>query len=772
MDFLLPALLGLLVFAFTIPISILKPHNVQWLNKGDAAIHLIGLHYFFQEPWLLPPGKMTYYGDGLATSIVYSDSVPLIAIPAKWMVRTFGITQIIQPFGIFIALGFVLQGVFGFRILRYLTKDRWISLLGVSLILLSPPLFLRLPGHLALGAQWLIFWALSLFIQPAELTWKRNLVWLSLLGIALGIHFYLFVMCGAIYGATLLLGLWKHQLSWRRIARYVVTLGLFVAATGWFFGYFVPADAQGAGYGYHKFNLLSFFNPMENWSRLFPGFAWAVRGESDGFAWFGIGIILVAIIGSMAAPFSAECERAMESWKSPILIATLIGLLAAALTPYVNLGSLSQTSSLMCVACGFVMLFAWALRGQSFHGHLIWQRLFASPLVGLLSVMIGATLVAISILPWVPLHLREIMRASGRMAWPVYYWFACWAISLVAVRFTKVVACVILGICIALQAFDMAPKINQKRKDEFLTGTLTKQACSLPSKKMTNALWMQGETKKRLWIVTRDRIPEEVDRLGLLAIRKGMKINCPGVARWSQTAMDKRAKEISDILDSGNIPEDVVYYVYPNARAHAKMAIENSPANVEFVEEGGFTILTKAAKPSEELAQSNRTRWELATPCLSIQPGQTLSFTKENEATLLPSAFSGFSDLSADGVWTDQPEACMTLKVSASQADLQLAATVCPFLNPRTSPGQLVKIYANGVAVGEWSFTTDGETKREVSIPKQLISVNSLVFLKFEIPHAVSPKKLRLSSDTRKLGLRFIRIESIPDAPTSAAPKN
>lgn len=382
--------------------------------------------------------------------------------------------------------------------------------------------------------------------------------------------------------------------------------------------------------------------------------------------------------------------------------------------------------------------------------------------MGLLSVMTGAALVAALILPWEPAFLCDILRASGRMAWPVFYWFACWSIALVAVRFTRPLACGVLGLCIALQAFDLAPKLNQKHRDDLGPGELTKLSCALPSQKMTDALWDLGNSKKHLWIITRDYVPKEADRLGLLAIQKGMKINCPYVARSYGKITKQRNKEMTDLLDAGNIPEDVVYYVYPNARMHATLAVERAAAQVEFIEEGGFTLLTRAKQPSEELAQSNRLRWSLATPSLAIAPGQPISFAAGGEASACPGALSGFSDFLADGVSTYLPDASIILKVPASPTDLRLMTTVQAALNPKTNPGQSVKIYANDAPVGKWSFTSSEPMQREIVIPRRLIPKNSLVFLRFEIAQAVSPKTLGINADPRELGVHFVRMESAP----------
>lgn len=760
-DGILPAIIGFLVFAFSLNLHILNPRNVQWLSSGDEAQHFIGLQFYIQDPWRFPPANMTGYGDGVPTSVVYTDSIPIVAIPLKWFVRTFGITEMVQPFGIFIAVCFVLQGVFAFKLLHFLTKNRGISLLGTILLLISPPLFFRLPGHLSLGAHWLILWAFYLFLKPEALTWKRNAVWIALFGIAAGIHFYLLVMCVAPYGAKLVLEVWKRRLGWKTLAVYTATLFVCIAIFGWFFGYFVGADSRGGGYGIYKFNLLSFFNPIEGWSRAIPGFRMATPEEYEGFAWFGLGILFVSFAASLRgalATLPPQHKGPLEKWTSPILVGILVGLLTIALTPHVNLGALSETRSLIFAACGVIVIIAYATANR-LHSSTLWYRFFKIPLVGLFAIMALAAIIAFAILRWVPIGLLEITRSSGRLAWPVYYWFAIWVVSIVSLNFSKALAAVILSLCIAIQAVDIAPAIQRRRIERFTqSGPLTLESCRLHSQKITNALWDMRHSKRRLWIITEQFSPEEWDRLGMIAAQGGMKINRPYLARWSESGTRKREQRILDILHSGLIPDDVVYYIYPDARNHASIAMERFPSGIEFSEENGYILMSKAQNTSAMLAEKNLSRWRLSTPYLALEEGRPISFKSGGEASLVPGAISGFSGFGEDGVWTDGPLGIVNLKVPSSQMDASLVIKLGAFLNRGPKPGQTTKIFANGCAVGEWKFTTGDVIERELVIPKWCLSSDSIVTLRFEIENPASPKSFGLGSDPRKLGLCFYQI--------------
>ena len=81
----------------------------------------------------------------LGSSIVFSDSIPLLALALKpfsaWLPASF------QYFGAWIAACFVLQAWFGWKLLRLFVSDRWLALLGVAFFAISPVFAARLWGH-------------------------------------------------------------------------------------------------------------------------------------------------------------------------------------------------------------------------------------------------------------------------------------------------------------------------------------------------------------------------------------------------------------------------------------------------------------------------------------------------------------------------------------------------------------------------------------------------------------------------------------------------
>lgn len=78
------AVIGALAFFLLTGGSILIPTNTQWLMGGDPASHWMGWQFFRYTPWLQwPIGANANYGMEIGSSVVFSDSVPIVAFLLK-----------------------------------------------------------------------------------------------------------------------------------------------------------------------------------------------------------------------------------------------------------------------------------------------------------------------------------------------------------------------------------------------------------------------------------------------------------------------------------------------------------------------------------------------------------------------------------------------------------------------------------------------------------------------------------------------------------------
>ena len=133
---LLGALLGIVVFLFIHKLYILDPTFIAWTMKGDAGQHFLGWHFFRGESWHWPLGFIQNFQYPQGTSIVYTDSIPLIALPLKLL--AFALPKYFQYHGLWLLLCYALQGVFACLLLRRITSNSVLLGLGSLLFLLSP----------------------------------------------------------------------------------------------------------------------------------------------------------------------------------------------------------------------------------------------------------------------------------------------------------------------------------------------------------------------------------------------------------------------------------------------------------------------------------------------------------------------------------------------------------------------------------------------------------------------------------------------------------
>ncbi len=91
----------------------LNVFNTKWLFSGDdRSAHQIGWYFFKNDFWRFPLGVNPNYGLDIGNSIVYSDSIPLLALLFKSL--NFILPSQFQYFSIWFILCFFLQGILSY----------------------------------------------------------------------------------------------------------------------------------------------------------------------------------------------------------------------------------------------------------------------------------------------------------------------------------------------------------------------------------------------------------------------------------------------------------------------------------------------------------------------------------------------------------------------------------------------------------------------------------------------------------------------------------
>ncbi|XOZ33091.1 DUF6311 domain-containing protein [Halomonadaceae bacterium KBTZ08] len=283
--------IGLVGFLLILGPRVLDPGNIAWLGTGDPAQHYLGWLFYRQSGWALPLGLNPAYGLELASGIVFSDSIPMLALLFKTVSAV--LPEVFQYFGIWLLGCFLLQGYFSYKLVRLVSTSTTVNLLGVILFVFAPPMLFRVAGHNSLVAHFLLLASLYLVLRPSNT--YRTVSWLLLLCVASLVHPYLFVMVGALW----VIDVAERTRNGEKGARQAVTeLSWLVALLGlvvWQAGYFSVGGGAGHGaFGYYRMHPLSIIDPS-GWSHALNDIPEA-DGTYEGFNYLGAGVLLLAVV--------------------------------------------------------------------------------------------------------------------------------------------------------------------------------------------------------------------------------------------------------------------------------------------------------------------------------------------------------------------------------------------------------------------------------------------------------------------------------------------
>ena len=559
-------ILGGFVFFMLFGTKILDTSNIDWIMVSDVdpskyflgqhfpridpSQHFIGWHFFRSESWSFPLGMIKSYNYPEGTSLVYTDSIPLLAIPLKLISPL--LPSIFQYQGLWILLSYLLMGFFATLLMKQITKNLICICLGALFFILSPIIVYRLThsgGHDSLTSQWIILASMYLYFQQDS--FKYKLMWLFLLLSAVMIHFYLFSMSFLFFLGYLLKVILEDK---RKIKSLILQLSIVlitVFATMWIVGYFVisvgdAGHASNAGeerFGFYSMNLLSPINPQNDGISRFIK-TWPTFNEQyEGFNYLGLGLILLIVIST----YEALRQKLRFNFKIlfPLLLIAVILVLI----------SLSNR-----ITIAHKILFE-----------------------------IG--------LPYQVESILSIFRSSGRLFWPVYYLLILTALTIL-IRYNSLKTTVLLlTFLLCIQVIDLSKYYSHT---EYLIGSMSTLKQPLESN-----LWNRIMGKSNHVVIFP---PEWVDTIpytfGLLAANNKKTLNVAYLARSDDKLRSKYLNEISQELVEGKISEDTLYIMNkcsPSCLRRFKSKVGNKAGAHIWGELDGYFIIA----PFLELSQAD-----------------------------------------------------------------------------------------------------------------------------------------------------------------------
>ncbi len=417
----------------------LSGHGPYWdhpqLWDLDRAQALIGWRYFAKDAWRFPLFFVPSLAYPEGTNIVFTDSIPLLALPFKLLRQGSGVE--VNYFGLWILCCYALQGLATALLLQTLGVRSPTIVLAAVLVTLSAPILLLRFGHGALNGHFLIILALREYflLVAAGRSGLRWAAFGALVAATALVTAYFTVMTGALLLAGVCEALRRRTLDPSMAAVVVlgtcVTLALVLYGSG-MIGHGAPSSV-GSGFGHFSMNLLApFFGDESSLTQRFfgPVVIDATRGQYEGFCYLGAGPLLLAISALVRWPRDVVRALANHRWLAFVL---------AGLTVY-------------------------AVSNVGFAGSV---RLYEIPLPAALSPLAGT------------------FRSSGRFSWPACYAITLSVVAFLAARLPPLASVVVLVSVAALQLSEtramresLAHASSQANKPYLVSGNIVDEVRS------------------------------------------------------------------------------------------------------------------------------------------------------------------------------------------------------------------------------------------------------------------------------------------------------
>lgn len=409
--------IGFVVFVSIYGFEILNPCNIDWLIGGDLEQHSIGWQAFNRDPWFWPIGMFNSLTFPNPVSIIYTDSIPLVAVFCKFISPV--LPEHFQYFGLWGLLCLMLQTFFGAKILKRFCNNNLIVLVGSLFFTFSPVLFFRLFGHEALAGQWIVLWAISEFVWRSKTpkSFVQNCIYWSMMGfLVIGVHLYFLPMvaiflCGCIAWDIFQTKNYKPLLY---IVLYCTSAIIMILLLGGFSHY--GAEYDDDGLTIFSFNLNGFINPIGT-SRFFHTLPYG-QWQHEGFGYLGLGMIVFSIFS---------------------LITVLYKLFKKEITPFQSRHKWYYIITL-CIASIFFVL---ACSPRIMFGK-------------------GTIINYLNILPQSVIDFWSIFRSTGRFIWGAVYLIFIANIFIVCKFFSKKISVSVMIICFVLQIADLGPYLKKR----------------------------------------------------------------------------------------------------------------------------------------------------------------------------------------------------------------------------------------------------------------------------------------------------------------------
>ena len=695
----LPALIGITAFGVVVGWPILNPKLVSWIYGSDPLKDYMGWAFYRYGPWTFPVGLNPNYGLGISSSILYSDSIPLLAIFFKTVSNLLPGT--FQYLGIWTLSCFVLQAWFGYKLSALITQNLAMKIGGCLLFLFVPPFFERIGLHAALVGQFLILWALFLsFRQNGGST--LTAAWSAVICIAALVHMYLLAMVLAIWGAFLL-----DQVFCKRAIKItaalkasLLTLTCLLLALwqeGLFSADMSTSSINKGDFGFFRMNLLSALDPSGydtyNWSYLFTLPFVRANGNQEGANYLGLGILF--LIPFACIKIASSRARIFHHIKTQAFLLIAVAALAIfSLSNNIGVGSFNYVLPLSDSALQYANLF----------------------------------------------------RASGRFFWPLFYLIIFTILYVVIRAYKPWIASCLIVVAAIIQVADTSAGWSNIRPALLMTHSDSSK------NKLQNPFWSEAWRYYRnveLSPVVNNVRQPNWEIFASYANEHKMATNSILLARISGAQVARANdqwmfKAKSNQLDSGTL--------YILDEANANLILQTANLNQDLLARiDGMNVFAPNWKKCVDCPAVDQAS-DIKSPIKSpIQIGDVVNFGLLEKGQQYLGA--GWPIPEPWGTWSNGPSAKIDLPLPDQQAQV-LILNVRALVNGR-HPSQNIDILINGKT--RTRVQLEQFDKNEVQIPlKSSDWTGQPLHIELLFQNPASPKSLGMGSDDRLMSIGLV----------------
>ena len=336
----------ILIYYYMYEFKYLDPMNVEWTSSSyDLAQHYIGWEAFRRENLTFPFGMFTSITYPFKTSLIFTDSIPILAFIFKPL--NFILPDTFQYIGLWGFLCYIFQGIFSAKIMFLFFKENFKILYSSLFFVISPILVHRMYIHTALSSHWIILFSFYIYLNDNFSYKKYFILWIIISFLSSFIHIHLFAINGIILFAFCLKKFLNGINIIKLISIVISYISISIFNIGFILGGFSTKTVQMGYEGLDKYsmNLNGFFNSYGN-SLLSKKFEIFDGQKFEGFCYLGLGcnILLLFIAYKIRHNMIKlnDLKKDIKNW-SPLLIIFILSYILA-LSPKITLNQMELFS--------------------------------------------------------------------------------------------------------------------------------------------------------------------------------------------------------------------------------------------------------------------------------------------------------------------------------------------------------------------------------------------------------------------------------------------